>query len=270
MIKFTKMSGLGNDFICILDPQKKISQANLLAKKICNRKFGIGADGLILVRKETSGMLKMDYLNSDGSFAAMCGNGLRCFGKFVFDQLLVSSGKFIVKTDDGEKKIEVCGKEKQAISQVKVEMGNPVYGKDYHPWEDVWNFPILDGEFRLYLAKVGVPHGVIFASKGQNLVEKFGATIEKMYLFPEGINVNFVEIVNDEQIKVFTWERGAGHTLACGTGCCAVAFIAHKLGKVAKNVQVLSEGGSLSISITKETIYMQAPAQTIANGEFFE
>ncbi len=270
MIKFTKMSGLGNDFICILDVEKAISQANLLAKKICNRRFGVGADGLLLVRKDPTGTLKMDYLNSDGSFAAMCGNGLRCFGKFVFDQELISSAKFSVKTDDGDKKIAIVGDKKQKVSQVKVEMGKPLYRQNYHPWENIWDYPILDGKFNLFLAQVGVPHGVIFTAGGQKLVEKYGATIEKMSLFPEGINVNFVEIVNSKQIKVFTWERGAGNTLACGTGCCASAFIAHKLGKVGQEIEVLSEGGKLKISIENENIFMQASAKTIATGEFFD
>ncbi len=270
MLNFTKMSGLGNDFVCILDLDKKIENPEKLAKKVCNRRFGVGSDGLILVRKTPEDLLKMDYLNSDGSFAAMCGNGLRCFGKFIYDQNLVCSKKFTVATDDGNKKIEIFGEKEQKISQVKVEMGAPLYQQTYKPWENVWGYPILDGKFRLYLAQVGVPHGVIFAPDGKNLVEKYGATIEKLKLFPAGINVNFVEISGENQIDVYTWERGAGHTLACGTGCCASAFVAHKLGKMASCVQVVSEGGALQISIENDNIYMQATAQTIATGAYFE
>jgi len=270
VIKFTKLSGLGNDFICILDLEKAIKKPAELAKKVCNRRFGIGSDGLILVRKNSAGLLKMDYLNSDGSFAAMCGNGLRCFGKFVYDQGLVTSEKFTVSTDDGNKEIEVFGTKKQKSFQVKVQMGSPLYGKSYPPWENVWDYPILDDKFLLYLARVGVPHGVIFAPHGEKLVEKHGATIEKLNIFPAGINVNFVEVTAPDEITVFTWERGAGHTLACGTGCCACAFVAHQLGKVQKNIKVISEGGELHITLEHETIYMQATAQSIATGVYLD
>ena len=270
MIKFSKISGLGNDFICILDIEKRIEDPATLAKEVCHRRFGVGSDGLILVRKNSDGLLKMDYLNSDGSFAAMCGNGLRCFSKFVYDQKLVGSNQFTVATDDGNKKVKVFGQRDQKICPVRVEMGVPLYAKSYPPWEDVWDYPILSDRFRLYLAQVGVPHGVIFAKNGKDLVEECGATIEKLNLFPKGINVNFIEVVGKDKIKVFTWERGAGHTLACGTGCCASGFVAHKQGKVGQKIKVISEGGDLDITIENQTIHMQATAQTIATGVFWD
>ncbi len=270
MINFTKMVGLGNDFVVIEDLEKKITNPSLLAKKICDRRFGIGGDGLILLRKTEQSQLKMDYLNTDGSYAAMCGNGLRCFGKFIYDQGLVTENIFTVLTDDGQKKIELFGDKNEISSQVKIEMGVPLLRETYSPWKNIWNYPILDNKFNLYLAQVGVPQGVIFAPNGKELVEKYGSTIEKLELFPEGINVNFVEISDKKNISVFTWERGAGHTLACGTGCCASAFIANSLNLTNSEMTVHAEGGELNISILNNTIFMKAEAKTIGAGIFYE
>ena len=270
MINFTKMVGLGNDFVVISDLENKIANPSQLAKKICDRRFGIGGDGLILLRKTDQSELKMDYLNIDGSHAAMCGNGLRCFGKFAYDQNLATGNKFTALTDDGRKKVEIFGNRNETSSQVKIEMGTPLFSDTYSPWENIWDYPILNNRFRLYLAQVGVPHGVIFAPNGKNLVENYGSTIEKLNLFPKGINVNFVEIIDEKNIKVFTWERGAGHTLACGTGCCACAFVANQLNLTGSEMTVHAEGGDLEISIIDNAISMKAEAKTVGTGVFYD
>lgn len=272
-MNFYKMQGAGNDFIFIEDFNYDIKEECLLAKKLCDRHFGIGADGLVIVRKSEIANAKMIIINADGSRANMCGNAIRCFGKYVYEHKIASSNKFAVETGDGVKEIEII-LEDNKIKYVRVYMGNPSYnGKDIplnnreSLIED--EIKVEDKTYKVTTVLLGVPHTIIFEdSREYNVVEE-GAKIEKIDLFKEGSNVNFVKVIDETHIRVNTWERGAGATLACGTGCSAAVVVAKKLGFVdkQKEISVKAPGGELIIEVLGEDVYMKGPAEVSFKGE---
>ena len=241
------------------------------AKVVCHRKFSVGADGILVVKNSDNADVEMVYYNSDGSRAAMCGNGLRCFVKFVYDNNIVRKEEFDVYTLDGIKKIKINLKDNE-IDSIKVNMGKGsfipkdipvVTNKDIFINERV---QILDKEFYISSINMGVPHTVILVDE-LNLeeVRKDGREIEKYKIFPEGTNVNFVKVVDKNNITVNTWERGCGYTLGCGTGMTASAVTCNYLDKVGKSVNVTSQGGSVKIDI-EDFVYMTGPSVKICEG----
>lgn len=272
-MKFWKLHGIGNDFIAI-DGREDNIDANgysKFAKLVCHRKFSVGADGILVVKNSDNADVEMVYYNSDGSRAAMCGNGLRCFVKFVYDNNIVRKEEFDVYTLDGIKKIKINLKNNE-IDSIKVNMGKGsfipkdipvVTNKDIFINERV---QILDKEFYISSINMGVPHTVILVDE-LNLeeVRKYGREIEKYKIFTEGTNVNFVKVVDKNNITVNTWERGCGYTLGCGTGMTASAVICNYLDKVGKSVNVTSQGGSVKIDI-EDFVYMTGPSVKICEG----
>ena len=272
-MKFWKLHGIGNDFIAIDGRNDNIdcNDYGNLAKQVCHRRFSVGADGLLVVKDSNVADIEMVYYNSDGSRAEMCGNGLRCFVKFVYDNNIVRKEEFDVYTLDGIKKIKANLKNNE-IDSVKVNMGKgsflakdvPVDTKD----EIFINkkVKILDKEFTLSSILMGVPHTVIL-SENLSLEElyKYGKEIEKYKIFKEGTNVNFVKIEDGNSIYVNTWERGCGYTLGCGTGMTASALICNYLNKVGKCVNVTSKGGTVKIDI-EDFVYMTGPSVKICEG----
>ena len=272
-MKFYKMQGAGNDFIFIEDFENKIDNECELAKKLCDRHFGIGADGLIIVRNSLKAKAKMVIINSDGSRANMCGNAIRCFGKYVYEKNIVKDKIFTVETGDGEKEIEII-LDGRKVKYVKVYMGIPSYKGSDIPLNNLDELidkrvTINNKEYNLTTVLVGVPHTIVIEKEKEYDVHIDGRNIEKFKLFKEGTNVNFVKVVDDTHIRVDTWERGAGATLACGTGCSASVLVCKKLGLVnaEKEIYVKTKGGELLIEVSSEGIYMKGPAVHGFSGE---
>ena len=277
-IKFTKMNGLGNDFV-ILDYEEfqntKLSP-DKLAVKLCDRNFGIGADGLIIINPNTEKAdISWIFYNSDGSAAQMCGNGMRCFTRYVYDKKIIDKKSFRVETLAGIIIPEII-----SDTKVKVNMGIPILEPKKIPCksEKFLNIPYLveDKKFLLNTVSMGNPHCVIFVDKNsKTLTEKYGTKIENDGMFPEKTNVEFVEILSRKEVTVNVWERGCGITLACGTGACATTVAGILNGYLENIVKVNLPGGSLQIewqgnlSDTKHKVYMTGEAQYSFSGEFY-
>ena len=274
MIKFWKMHGAGNDFVAIDGRFDDIgsSQYSDFAYKVCHRKFGIGADGLLVVKNSNVADIEMVYYNGDGSRGEMCGNGIRCFSKFVYENDIVKKDTFTVETLDGIKTIELtlCN---DNVAFVKVNMGEANFNPKFVPVDTDNNIFIeekitaLDKEFTVSSILMGVPHTVIIVDKlYKDIVLKYGASLETHEVFPKKSNINFVEIIDKGNIKVLTWERGCGYTLACGTGMTASVIISNYLNKVDKKVNVFSEGGKVSINLEENNAFMTGSAVKVFEG----
>lgn len=271
-MKFVKMHGTGNDFVIIDDRNNNfLNKESSVAKVICDRHFGIGADGILLVRNTETADIEMVIINADGSYAAMCGNGIRCFAKYVYDEKVIVKEEIKIKTGDGIKVAQI--EAASGVTQkVRIDMGLPSFRPSDIPAKvdsEIINYDVKIGkvEYRLNSMLMGVPHTVIIGELDKFKVEE-GKNIEKYnMLFPQGTNVNFCEIINQENIKVKTWERGAGATLACGTGCCAAVIASNKLGYTGKNVDVLVPGGKVHIDISDEGVFMTGDAVVTFKGE---
>lgn len=272
-MNFFKMQGAGNDFIFIEDFENEIKDECALAKKLCDRHFGIGADGLVIVRNSEIANAKMIIINADGSRANMCGNAIRCFGKYVYEHKIAEGTEFSVETGDGIKEIEII-LEADKVKYVRVYMGKPSYdGRDI-PLNNMESLiekdiTVDNNTYNMTTILMGVPHTVIFEHDRQYNVVLEGSQIEKLDIFNEGSNVNFVKIIDETHIKVDTWERGAGATLACGTGCSACVVVAKKLGLVdqSKEIFVKAPGGELVIEVLEDDVYMKGPAEVVFEGK---
>ena len=283
-INFAKMHGLGNDFILIDYIKKEFlcddnSYLSYFAKNLCDRNFGIGADGIIFILPSNQEDLKMRIFNSDGSEAQMCGNGIRCFAKYVYENKIIQKKKFTVETLAGTITPELVFKnlEGEEITGIKVDMGIPKLTRKEIPMLGKENFVVINETLRVnpdYSVKVtcvsmGNPHCIIFVDNVQLLsLQEIGPQIENNQLFPERTNVEFVQIINEREIKVRVWERGAGETLACGTGACA-ALVAAALNKKTKRKAIVHlPGGDLDIQWrNNKHIYMIGPANLVFTGE---
>ena len=276
MIKFIKMQGLGNDYVYIDAINQKIENESSLAQFVSNRHFGIGSDGLILICKSDIADFKMRMFNSDGSEAEMCGNGIRCVGKFVYDNKLTTKTNLKIETLAGIKKLILNTKDDK-VETVKVDMGEPILEPKDIPVivkeKPVKNLKIIVDErnFKFSCVSMGNPHAITIIDDIQNFnVEKYGKKIEIDKVFPNKTNVEFIQLIDRNNIKMRVWERGAGETLACGTGACAsvVACVLNELTSRKVNVELL--GGTLKIEWNEEDnhIYMTGPAVTVFEGNF--
>lgn len=274
MIKFTKMQGLGNDYVYMDAIHQKIENESSLAQFVSNRHFGIGSDGLILICKSDVADFKMRMFNSDGSEAEMCGNGIRCVGKFVYDKGLTDKTTVTVETLAGIKTLELNTKEGK-VETVKVDMGEPILNPKEIPVisdeEPVKNL-MLEAEgrkFKFTCVSMGNPHAITEVENTEKFdVEKYGKVLEVDKAFPNKTNVEFIQIVDKNHVKMRVWERGAGETLACGTGACATAVACYINGKTDRNVEVELLGGKLYIEWNEENnhIFMTGPAVTVFEG----
>ena len=275
MIKFTKMQGLGNDYVYMDAIHQKIENESSLAQFVSNRHFGIGSDGLILICKSDVADFKMRMFNSDGSEAEMCGNGIRCVGKFVYDKGLTDKTTVTIETLAGIKTLELNTKEGK-VETVKVDMGEPILSPKEIPVisdeEPVKNL-MLEAEgrkFKFTCVSMGNPHAITEVENTEKFdVEKYGKVLEVDKAFPNKTNVEFIQIIDKNHVKMRVWERGAGETLACGTGACATAVACYLNGKTDRNVEVELLGGKLFIEWNEENnhIYMIGPAVTVFEGE---
>ena len=277
-VKFTKMNGLGNDFV-ILDYKEfqdtKISP-DKLAIQLCDRNFGIGADGLIIVNPETNKAdISWIFYNSDGTSAQMCGNGMRCFARYVHDKKIIDKKSFRVETKAGIIVPEII-----SDTEVRVNMGKPILESEKIPCKSKFNLNIpysVDGnDFLLNAISMGNPHCIIFTDKdSKSLALKYGAKIETDKLFPEKTNVEFVEILSKKEVIINVWERGCGITLACGTGACATTVAGILNGYLDNCVKANLPGGTLKIEWNGnkdnliEDVYMTGRADYSFAGEFY-
>lgn len=274
-MKFAKMHGNGNDFIVIEDRNNNfIGYENELARKLCDRHFGVGGDGILIVRDSSIADTKMVIINADGSYASMCGNGIRCFAKYVYENSIVKKDIISIETGDGIKEARIISEldvEDNSVKSVTINMGI----SSFSPWKiparennEIIKYKIstCEKEYCINSLLMGVPHTVIIGKLSDYNVEE-GKHIEHLDLFPEGTNVNFCEIVDKNNINVKTWERGAGATLACGTGCCASVAVCYKLGLTGNSVKVQVPGGALHVKITEQGIMMTGPAVVSFIGE---
>ena len=275
MIKFTKMQGLGNDYVYIDAINQNVENESTLAKFVSNRHFGIGSDGLILICKSEIADFKMRMFNADGSEAEMCGNGIRCVGKFVYDKGLTDKNNLTIETLAGIKTLKLNTKENK-VQTVRVDMGEPILKPEKIPVLSTLN-PVKDvilkaneKEFKFTCVSMGNPHAITIVDDVKNFdVEKYGKELEVNEVFPNRTNVEFIEIVDSKNIKMRVWERGAGETLACGTGACA-SVVSTVLNNVTnRDVKVELLGGTLEIYWDEEDnhVYMTGPAVTVFEGD---
>ena len=247
IIEFTKMHGLGNDYIYIdiTDKQKNDIKENELpkiARFLSNRHFGIGGDGIILIEKSEIADFKMRIFNSDGTEAEMCGNGIRCFAKYIYENGLTKKENLKIETLAGIKEIKLIKNDKNKIEKIEVNMGIPKI-------EEKIRLKILNKEFEITNISMGNPHAVIFVDDVEKVdLEKYGPVIENNKYFPNRTNVEFVEILDKNLVKMRVWERGAKETYACGTGACAVVVAGYINNLNKRKVKVLLKGGELEIN----------------------
>ena len=278
MIKFTKMHGLGNDYVYIDAINQKIENESSLAKFVSNRHFGIGSDGLILICKSDIADFKMRMFNSDGSEAEMCGNGIRCVGKFVYDKGLTDKTIVKIETLAGIKTLVLNIKDGK-VETARVDMGDPILEAEKIPViskeQPVKNLELEaeNKKFKFTCVSMGNPHAITIVENTKEFdVEKYGKVLEVDKAFPKKANIEFAQVVDRQNINMRVWERGAGETLACGTGACATAVACNLNGLTDRKVNIELLGGTLNIewNETDNHVYMTGPAVTVFDGELYE
>jgi diaminopimelate epimerase len=276
MMRFWKMHGLGNDYVVVDNRDQKISDdhATEVAKKLCQRRFSVGADGLLLVYNSQVAEVKMRIFNADGSEAEMCGNGIRCFSKYCYETGIATKKEFTVETLSGIKHVWLDIENKE-VKAVNVNMGSPSWERDSLPMVGegtaVNSELEVDGTlYKVTCLSIGNPHCIIFVMDVDEFpVDCVGPIVENQEAFPKRTNVGFVQVLNRNELKVRVWERGCGETLACGTGTCAAAAAANKLGKVGNKVTVHLLGGDLQVEIGK-SLFLSGAAEKVFEGTLFK
>jgi len=275
-MKFWKMLGLGNDYVVIDNRDSKINdhQASELAVKLCKRRFSIGADGVLFVSNSNVADVKMRIFNADGSEAEMCGNGIRCFAKYCYENDIVRKSAMIVETLAGKKHTWLTV-ENGVVQSVMVDMGLPELERRKIPMAGQGKFinedVQVDGDtYKATCLSVGNPHCVIFVDAVDDFpVELVGSKIENNQIFRKRTNVEFAQVLNENEIKVRVWERGCGETLACGTGACATVVAGNLLEKLGNKVCVHLLGGDLEVEYA-DRLLMNGSVEKVFEGTLFE
>lgn len=275
-MKFTKMHGAGNDYIYVDCIKEKIDNINETAKFVSDRHFGVGSDGLVLILSSKVADFKMDMYNADGSQGKMCGNAIRCVAKFVYDNKLTDKKDISIETLSGIKYIQVQTEDDKVI-KATVNMGEPIlkakkipttFDNDMVVKENI----TVDGEqVEITCVSMGNPHCIVYKDKIDNLkLNEIGPAYENHKCFPDRINTEFLEVIDEKTIKMRVWERGSGETLACGTGACAsvVACILNGYCKKDEDIKVILLGGELTIKWDSKSnnVFMTGPATTVFTG----
>ena len=275
-LNFTKMHGCGNDYIyfdCIRGPE--IEDPGKLSLKLSDRRYGVGSDGVILICKSDVADAKMRMFNADSSEGKMCGNGIRCVGKYLFDNHLVESETIKIETLSGIKTLYVSSENGKA-SSITVDMGRAELSPECIPVsineKKIINYPFnIDGtEYKINCVSMGNPHCVVFCDAIESLnIENLGPTFENAKIFPEKINTEFIKVIDRKTLGMRVFERGSGETFACGTGACAAVVMAVENGFCDKNEDVLVhlKGGDLVVKYTDETVFMTGSAEVVFHGE---
>lgn len=273
-MKFAKYHGIGNDFVMLADPDDRLSLEPGLVRALCDRRFGVGGDGVIRVAPGRDGAeLFMDYVNSDGSVGEMCGNGIRCLALFAREEGLAAGTELEVETRAGLRVLEIDG------DRVRVDMGRPAFRPEEVPvaWggDDALHVPIQVGDEVVEAAclATGNPHAVLFVEDPAIApVTELGPALETHPIFPNGANVEFVRVASPQRVEMRVWERGSGETLACGTGACAAAVAARLLGGADERMTVSLPGGELDVEWSgwldrDASIFLSGPAEKSFEGE---
>lgn len=275
-MKFTKMEGCGNDYVYVNGFEEKIDNPNEVAIAVSDRHFGIGSDGLIIINPSEVADFKMCMYNADGSEGKMCGNGIRCVAKYVYDFNLTDKEVITVETLSGIKTLKL-NVENGKVKTVRVNMGAPILECDKVPVkyddEKMINKPVkVDGKtFNITCVSMGNPHAVTFINDTDNLeIEKIGPKFENNEIFPDKVNTEFIQIIDKNTVKMRVWERGSGETFACGTGACASVVASVLNGLTENKVTVKLLGGDLEIEYNQDenTVYMTGPARVVFMGEY--
>ena len=273
-LKFTKMEGLGNDYIYVDATKEDIRLSEEQIVRVSDRHFGVGGDGVIFIRNSDKGDFMMDMYNADGSWSEMCGNGIRCVAKYIYDHGLKKSEQLKIETGNGVLTLDLDIKNGKA-EYVSVDMGEPILTPSKIPvkWENEekiigGKIKSRDREFQFTSVSMGNPHAVIFVEDTDDFpVHEYGPPIENNGIFPNRVNVEFVTLKGKNHLLQRTWERGSGETLACGTGACAVMVASHLNGKTDKKVQIDLLGGTLYIEwLDNNHVIMKGPAKEVFSG----
>ena len=274
-MEFTKMQGCGNDYVCVNGFENKIDNPNKLSEIVSDRHFGIGSDGLIVINSSEKADFKMSMYNADGSEGKMCGNGIRCVAKYVYDNKMTDKTTITVETLSGIKTLELNVKNDK-VETVKVNMGTPILlPKDVPVVSDkdkVVDEPIVidDKEYRITCVSMGNPHAITFIENTDDLeIETIGPKFENNPIFPDRVNTEFIQVLDRNTVKMRVWERGSGETFACGTGACATVVACVLNGLTDDKVTVKLLGGDLFIEYNREenTVYMTGPAKVSFTGK---
>ena len=280
-MKFTKMHGIGNDYVYVNCFKEQVENPSEVAKKVSDRHFGIGSDGLILIKPSDAADFEMDMYNADGSQGAMCGNGIRCVAKYVYDYGLTDKTQIRVATKSGIKVLDLTVKDGK-VQEVCVDMGAPILKPEEIPVdvqaagadgeERLVNWPIqVNGTtYRMTCVSMGNPHCIVpVEDPGKFVIEEIGPKFEQHPAFPDRVNTEFIRVLDRKTVEMRVWERGSGETLACGTGACAVAVACILNGWTEDEVTVKLLGGPLRIRWDREknTVFMTGPATVVFDGE---
>lgn len=281
IMKFTKMHGIGNDYVYVNCFREQVVNPSEIAKKVSDRYFGIGSDGLILIKPSDVADFEMDMYNADGSQGAMCGNGIRCVAKYVYDYGLTDKTRIHVATKSGIKVLDLTVKDGK-VQEVCVDMGAPILKPDEIPVdvqaaeaageERLVNWPIqVNGApYHMTCVSMGNPHCIVpVEDPGRLVIEEIGPKFENHLVFPDRVNTEFIRVLDRKTVEMRVWERGSGETLACGTGACAVAVACILNGWTEDEVTVKLLGGPLRIFWDREknTVFMTGPATVVFDGE---
>ena len=279
MILFSKMEGTGNDFIIINCISQYFSYSlNSFSKYLCNRKFGVGADGVIFIFKSYVADCKIRIFNNDGTEAEMCGNGIRCVGKYIYEKGIINRTNAKIETIVGVKELELIIENKTVVN-VKVKMNKPYFEARkipaYLPKEELnrnihsVKIKVDEIEYKFYLVSLGNPHAVCFVESLYDIdLRRIGEIVENYKYFPNRTNVEFVQIVDKNNIKLKVWERGVGETLSCGTGACASVVIGRRKAMMDKNVLVEVDGGKLHVNWEEDedNLYLTGESEFVYEG----
>lgn len=276
-MKFTKMQGCGNDYVYVNCFKESVEDGSKAAIKVSNRHFGIGSDGLILIKPSDKADFMMDMYNADGSRSQMCGNGIRCVAKYVYDYGLTDRKNISIETGAGIKYLDLKVEEGR-VTEVTVDMGTPIIVPELIPVvsdrERIVAMPITVGgiSYEMTCVSMGNPHAIVFVDNTKSIdIEKIGPLFENHTMFPERTNTEFIHVIDRHTIDMRVWERGSGETLACGTGACASVYACILNELTEDEVRVRLLGGELKIKYNREknTIFMTGPAVTVYEGEIY-
>lgn len=274
-MKFTKMHGCGNDYVYVNCFEETVKDPAATAIAVSDRHFGVGSDGLILICPSDTADFRMAMYNADGSEGSMCGNGIRCVAKYVYDHGMTDKTSITVETKSGIKQLELTIEDGK-VSSVNVNMGAPILDPKQIPVvsdkECVIDEPIIinDTQYRMTCVSMGNPHAVVIVSDTASFpIETIGPLFEHCERFPDRINTEFVQLLSKDEINMRVWERGSGETLACGTGTCASVVACVLNGYTGEHVLVHLLGGDLEIFFDRDhnTVWMTGPASTVFEGE---
>lgn len=272
-MKFTKMHGIGNDYVYVNCFKEKIENPGEVAKRISDRHFGIGSDGLILIKPSQIADFEMEMYNSDGSLGAMCGNGIRCVAKYVYDYGLTDKTQISVATGSGIKYLDLTVEDGKVVL-VKVDMGAPILEPEKIPAKvskaTGEKLTVQGKEYEVTCVSMGNPHCIVCVDDVEGLaIEQVGPFFERHEVFTDRVNTEFIKVLDRNTVQMRVWERGAGETWACGTGACAVAVACILNGWTEREVTVKLRGGDLRIcwDQDKNTVFMTGPAATVFDGE---